>query len=702
MHSNETATGTGASAASPSIQRQVHFVPDGEWLRIVDPIERREDRVRTVSESDPSLVDTDTMGAPVDTAVSVTVANLSFDRLCIVIVRDLETGDVAQVAEGTDETFDMGRYRLEVSGPIKLYLEVTGSFAVRSDGDTQIVFDDPTGITLGARSTHQRPATTITVPADPEDMMRGISALGSALKTTSPERAWPTLRGHPPAIELGDELAVPRGVEPPVPEVEIAVPPTFQHVYVVAPLAYYLGGRVVPANSPRIQTPGGFELPLDQPRDFEAQVEHTLRQVLFLDCLVRSVGHYQFPFAEMRAVEDDLSLDYERLYDADPEVRLAEYMAVSYDTIEDQIPDWEVTSYVDVTPPQVEILPYLLNDLAVIKTNPDGTAGPRPSERAFDQAADICTVIRGASDEKDQLNPALPVRNGSLETNWAGHGIPHGGNKVTKKAFENQFETEPGDPPISATVVCNETEMDQEVDAVEDVYDPELPFPFEVDIRRDLTQHEFRRLLKQPTEFLHYVGHCEPAGLSCADGFLDIADLPEVDVESFLLNACSSDEQGLALIEKGAVGGVVTHGPILDSTATRVGPVIARMLNAGYSLRVALHLGEQTTISNQYLIVGNGGHSVVQSDGGSAVYDIDRIDENTFSVKIETYYSTADNVGGVIRPHLDQFDYHLIGNTTDRIEVPASKVEEWIWRGQHPVRAGDELRWNTLLSLDEI
>ena len=35
-----------------------------------------------------------------------------------------------------------------------------------------------------------------------------LSTLSSALKTTSVERSYPTLRGHPPALELGDALDV--------------------------------------------------------------------------------------------------------------------------------------------------------------------------------------------------------------------------------------------------------------------------------------------------------------------------------------------------------------------------------------------------------------------------------------------------------------------------------------------------------------
>jgi hypothetical protein len=44
---------------------------------------------------------------------------------------------------------------------------------------------------------------------DAEDVMMAILTFRSALKTTSPERSFPTLRGHPPAIELNDRLEIP-------------------------------------------------------------------------------------------------------------------------------------------------------------------------------------------------------------------------------------------------------------------------------------------------------------------------------------------------------------------------------------------------------------------------------------------------------------------------------------------------------------
>src|SRR5699024_3463049 len=155
---------------------------------------------------------------------------------------------------------------------------------------TTIEFGDETEIVVGARSHHSRPATTLTTPADPERMMRAVSTFGSALKTFSPERSYPTLRGHPPAVELGDELDL-NGLTPPETGVTIEVPSTYRSVFVVAPLAYYLGARVRPSETPRVRTETGFTHSLDGALGFERSVERTLKQVFFVDCLVRTDGN---------------------------------------------------------------------------------------------------------------------------------------------------------------------------------------------------------------------------------------------------------------------------------------------------------------------------------------------------------------------------------------------------------------------------
>lgn len=109
--------------------------------------------------------------------------------------------------------------------------------------------------------------------------MAAISALSSALKTTTCERSYPTLRGHPPRIECGDKLHIPDELSRPETGIRLEVPPSLENVFVAAPLVYYLGAEMVPGEKPRLVTER-FEYPLD---DFplEREIERLLKQVFF-------------------------------------------------------------------------------------------------------------------------------------------------------------------------------------------------------------------------------------------------------------------------------------------------------------------------------------------------------------------------------------------------------------------------------------
>ncbi len=59
------------------------------------------------------------------------------------------------------------------------------------------------------------------------------------------------------------------------------------------------------------------------------------------------------------------------------------------------------------------------------------------------------------------------------------------------------------------------------------------------------------------TDFLHYIGHIDDDGFQCRDGRVDGTTLDQVGIGTFLLNACNSYDQGLGLVEQGAIAGIV-------------------------------------------------------------------------------------------------------------------------------------------------
>ncbi len=63
---------------------------------------------------------------------------------------------------------------------------------------------------------------------------------------------------------------------------------------------------------------------------------------------------------------------------------------------------------------------------------------------------------------------------------------------------------------------------------------------------------------------------------------LDTRELDTVGIEGFFLNACQSYDQGMALIDAGAVGGVVALNDVINSGAVRVGRTMIRLLNRSF------------------------------------------------------------------------------------------------------------------------
>jgi len=695
----------------------VHFESTSVGVAVVDESRRKREHLGTTPAAEPVPVPTDRMRAPVDGAVCLPVDRVETVDLTLVTVRDDSFDVVDNLAEDETATYPPGRYVIDLPGPIKRYLQVEGRLSVSTvDGTTVTVGPDAT-VLLGARSKHARPTTEVCVPPTVDGLVRAVSTFGAALTTTTPDRSWPTLRGHPPAVTVGDELDVPPGLAPPCPAVQVLVPPTERHVYTVAPLVHYLGAELLThSGPPQVRTDEGFAVDLGP--DFEATVERTLTRVVFLECLLRSEGLLEFPLHE-RSVLADLPLDPATLFDRPPEARLPAYFEVDYDAVAARVPDWELAAHVAPRPDQVELLPYLVDDLAVVRTRSESAAGAAdPSARA---SADDAAPDGGTAREFFRSGGGWTVENSvdlrddagvALETVWTGDGVPVGASKVTRRAYENRLDRSPDPPPIDVGVVCNDDRMNDELDVTER-YDGEK-LPMNVSTYRDLSRSALRTLLEAgPVDFLHYIGHADPEGLHCSDGALSLSTVETTGVEAFLLNACRSFDQGLALIDAGAIGGVVTRQSVPIEAATDVGRRTARLLNAGYPLRAAVDVVRETSpIGDQYQIVGDGGHAVAQRESAVAfVHELTPVDGDLSTATefdLAVHAHPAENgLGGVFHPYSETFDYYLVGNSTPTVRLDAEELAELFTRDNEPVLLAPdgtdypELCWTSTIA-DEV
>jgi len=702
-----------AEAAATRPRIEVH--PTLEGLRLVDPIENSEFTLLTPGSVDPTETETDAFRYPVDTAATVSVTELETPYLVDIWIRDVEGNLVTQYTKSDAAFVPPGEYNLEVaSARMKLYLAVDGGVSVETRGDRATISMIDTGsVTVGIRSRHDRPAATVTTTDRPRDLMRAISTFGSALKTTTCERSFPTLRGYPPLLERGDYLDVPDSLDSPDTGIRIEVPPEREYVYPVVSLAHYLGAQVVPGDRPRLVVDGdAFSLTTDG--DFETTVARVLKQTFVLDCVTRTEGLYDINLYERELVEPRLDLDFDRLYELPVAEQVRTYLGVPYETIADAVPGWKLVADVVPEPQYAETLPFVANDLAVVRC-PDCAEIESRSIHAEEVTVADLFGDGGQSGTTQKGTPQEPTRSEALgeenpfdervfrpppadstEQTYVGKGIPLGASKMTAEAYQRRLEYESsGEARTSVVVVCNESEMSDEND-VSDIYGAREWLEFDITIRENLTTEEMAAVLRTEADLLHYIGHVDPEGIRCADGWLDANAIDEVGVTSFFLNACKSYEQGRAIVEAGALGGIVTVSDVLDRTAGKLGKTIAKLLNTGFSLASGREILERESITaNQYLIVGDGNATIVENEGGTPILiDIHSLSDEECELTLHGYPSRQYPLGSLFRPYFGERRMpYLNSGTLDRFVGDRDDLEEYLSMSNYPVAFDGSLYW---------
>ncbi|PSQ10127.1 hypothetical protein BRC93_10535 [Halobacteriales archaeon QS_5_70_15] len=679
---------------------------DGE-ISVHDHIERR--RYGLVAEPPVELreVDTERFIYPIDTAVAFEAERISLPYDAYTAVRNSDGETLVWLQILDEHEFGSGTYFVEIDGAIKLYFRVEGPITVSAEPKERVIeLENAGAILLGARSYHERPATTITTTEDPVDLMRAISHLSSALKTTTPDRSYPSLRGHPPELELGNRFEVLSTVTTPDTGVRIEVPPTVESIFPVASLAYYLGAELVPGIEPRIVA-DGFDHPLESPGiGFERSVERALKRTLFLDCVTRSESSQNPSLHEGRVFGERVSLSFGELFDASPGERLSAYFEVPYESMEPLLPRWKLTAHVKPEAVHASVLPFLVDDLAVIRTpNGNVSAASDAESAAVDAYMRSDGGIPAGSRSEDASRPVVePGETDSIEQAWVGEETPIGASKAMVEAYRNRVTREPREGDIDVVLVCNDDEMNDELDSVEGTYGSREEVPFNVTTYRHLTPDRLALVLESDIDFLHYVGHIDQDGFECDGGALDAASISDVGVDSFFLNACSSYDQGVELIRRGAIGGAVTLDDVINTGALRVGRTMAGLLNCGFPLRPALDIArEQSIVGSQYIVVGDGNLDIAHAEGlVPELFDLwEHEDDMMWNVDVTTYPTGHANVGSIYKPEVDARDRcFLVGSRDMSFEVPSERLKQTSGMTVMPVRVNGSLMWTDQVDYD--
>jgi hypothetical protein len=134
---------------------------DPAGLAVVDRIERQRYRLRTPKRPSLAEVGTDAVCAPVDAAVRFEASAVELPTVVPVYVRDAAGSVIAEVTHMDEVSLPPGQYTLDLGTQIKSYLAVESGLTVSADVErTRIAFDDSADIVLGARSSHDRPASS--------------------------------------------------------------------------------------------------------------------------------------------------------------------------------------------------------------------------------------------------------------------------------------------------------------------------------------------------------------------------------------------------------------------------------------------------------------------------------------------------------------------------------------------------------------
>lgn len=699
---------------------QITAHDDRTGLALFDPIEHAQFALYTPTPVEPTPVETDRFPAPVSTVVRIETTAIQVPSLSNVYARSPDGELQAETSGLTDKSLEPDEYILELTtAPVKLYLQVESGLDIEY-GESTVRLDFgpyPSTVAVGVRSFHEQPVGTITVSEDPHDVLDALSVFGSALKDHSPERSFPTLRGHPPLLERGETFAVPDEIEAPDSGVRLELPPERDYIYPATSLAYYLGAEVQPADTPRLVTEEGFEYRLDGPSGYEEAVGQTLQQVFFLDCLTRTEGRYDVELHERRQVEPLVDLDFEALYDQSLAAQLEAYLTVPHAVVEPYLPQWVLTMDITPAPEYVSMLPFAAAQLALVRCpTPDGrdpepapdmvtgftrgaTAGETREATAGEtrgatagETADVLTRSAGEPQDISDDDIFTPEPTDSIRHAWVGEGYPLGATKATIDAYERQLEHgKPEQSSITIHVVCNDEQMQSE-GVVEEFYGVRELLDFEVEVHYDLTSDELRRLLKTATDFFHFIGHVDAEGMRCPDGHLDARSLDEVGVKSFILNACRSYAQGEALVNAGSLGGVVTLSEIPNSRGTRVGCALAKVLNCGFPLQAAVDLVQRVVGGYSYITIGDGGLILVQSKSGCCPISFVEKTDAGWEIALSIVPIWEFDAGSLFDPTIgaNQTQY-LASGQLDTFVVDDTEFETHLTIENHPIVFDDRL-----------
>jgi hypothetical protein len=574
-------------------------------------------------------------------------------------------GEKAETGDDRGPRVGEGSRSLVAEAALPVTVRFAGPARVERGERIRLSFPERRRVSVAFGSSAPSPPGTVHTPPTLSGVAAALTVAGATPTATGPERSHPAERPHPPrfAFDAGADLP---DAEPAT-GVEIVVP-DLESLFPAAPLAYYTGAALRTGDGPRLSVPEtGFEYPLGEGA---RRAPDLFKRLFRADCLVRE--------GDPRAERAGVAGAGERPMGE----RVARYADADFGGV--SLPEWSLAAYVEPALERAGVLPHLLARGATVhRPETEPLSGKALMERSLD------SFYRSAPtpDPVDVCEPTLAP--GELHC-WHAPETPIDVYEGRPAAYRNRLERDDAPEPLRVHVVCNEDRMRAEGhDAAGAYRGPGAGI--EVRHSRNLTRAELSEAFRERVDLVHFVGHCEPDGLRCADGTLPAADVGEVGARTFLLNACGSYREGEALVDAGAVAGGVTYRRVLDEQAARVGTTFAGLLAGGFSVARGLDLARRRVMMGaDYAVVGDGTDSVVRPAATPVVAEIE---SRAGAYEVTVRAAREADAGGRYLPPFDDATPRLRGDAATRT-LGAGELRALCERASMPVVLDGEFRWS--------
>lgn len=696
-------------------------LPDLPGVEIRDEVEDLTYTLRTDAPPTLEPADAEAFPFPVDEAVAFTGEKLWVQQIGMSL-RDADGEHLGGFVE--IEQLPRGTYYAEIGFSAKTYVrfEDAGVRAYspvedRRGGEAVFSLSRPTRIVVGTRSAHTCPSGVIETPPDPASLMEAFSHLGSAIKEFSPERSWPRLRGHPPAVELADDLRVPSQVTKPDTGITITAPETYESVYATAPLAYYLGATVEPGDVPALHTPSGLEYRLETAGEsLEEAIDRVLVQCFFLDTLTRIGGYYDFDRREYERVAPHLPFYPPALYDEPVWKQVEQYLEVDFSDVAPHVPRWPVRATLRPIAEDATAIPWLLDDLALVHTADTpvdtGRALTVVTGRFETSDRSLCDrSILDPTEERSSPSAGDAPTGPSLVTDYDAYAtpeVPATDGILVEAAYENQFDRQRWDVDgAPVTVVCNDPSLRDEVERVAERYRTrEGAPPLDVDTVHDATTARLRGLLESDVGFLYYLGPTTESGFDCADGVLGVASIAACGATTFALTPTATPALGVELVERGSSAGIVARRGAATADAVDAVGRVADLLNVGVPFATAVHLAGIADAGAEYVLVGDGELELAEQETGVGVYflDVDSRSPDAHVVTGTPLIGSEHRIGSVaaLGTDTDYDNVQLSGNCVTKQEMTTDELLDFFGKNIVVRLNGGPVRRSEQLTVDDV